>query len=244
MTKHVASTSVELELALKSETAGRFTTRRKIATDIERLPPESINRRSKPAPLIVDRPSQKDISYLLPYVAGPGGGWVCLCCSRRSVAPPLFGISWFPRPNQHQIPPNLICHSAPPCPISWSSAPLNMGNNVNGRLWQDPLWSHLVDTLGQRKGLCAAPSTHLLPFLPPSSSASTHHHSSPLPPHVWTKTTFLKATSTRWWLSQARACRASRWWGHLGGRVASQEREGDYSSSSLSQPLYQISPAS
>ena len=78
MTKHVASTSVELELALKSETAGRFTTRRKIATDIERLPPESINRRSKPAPLIVDRPSQKDISYLLPYVAGPVGGVACV----------------------------------------------------------------------------------------------------------------------------------------------------------------------
>ena len=157
----------------------RFTTRRKIATGIERLlAAESINRRSKLASLIVDRPSQKDISYLLPYVDGACVGWGgCLCCWRRSVAPPR--ISWFPRASRHQIPPNLICHSAPPCPISWSSAPLNMGNNVNGRLWQDPLWSHLVDTLGQRKGLCAAPSTHLLPFLPPSSSASTHHSSPP-----------------------------------------------------------------
>ena len=58
----------------------RFTTRRKIATGIERLPaPESINRWSKLASLIVDRPSQKDISYLLPYVDGACVGWGGAC---------------------------------------------------------------------------------------------------------------------------------------------------------------------
>ena len=162
-----------------------------------------------------------------------GGG--CLCCSRRSVAPPLFGISWFPRPNQHQIPPNLICHSAPPCPISRGRALPYMMSNVNPLTRPtnqvSPPLGTLLTHLARERVLCV-PLQHIWchPCLLMSAldtSASAHHsYTSPLPHHDLFN---LNLINPRLLLSQDRACQALPWWEHLGGRVASQEHTGDKS---------------
>ena len=177
----------------------------------ESLPPESINRWSK----FSDRwsPSWKIFLPLAIYVAG------LVLVAYVSGNHPSNGISWFPRSSQHQIPPNLICHSPPPSRLSSSSA-----------LWWDepqpasrdfdhlnPHWATLLTHLARERALCAAPSTHLLASSVILSFLIISRH--PL----------YLIILHRWSRNRARACPASPWLGHPGGRVGNQEHTGDQS---------------
>ena len=175
------------------------------------------------SPLIADR-SWKIFPPLAIYVAG------LVLVAYVSGNHPSNGISWFPRSSQHQIPPNLICHSPPPSRLSSSSA-----------LWWDepqpasrdfdhlnPHWATLLTHLARESALCAAPSTHLLASSVILSFLIISRH--PL----------YLIILHRWSRNRAKACPASPWLGHPGGRVGNQEHTGDQSFLLLfisSQPL-------
>ena len=175
------------------------------------------------SPLIADR-SWKIFPPLAIYVAG------LVLVAYVSGNHPSNGISWFPRSSPHQIPPNLICHSPPPCRLSSSSAlwwdePQPASRDIDHL---NPHWATLLTHLARERALCAAPSTHLLASSVILSFLIISRH--PL----------YLIILHRWSRNRAKACPASPWLGHPGGRVGNQEHTGDQSFLLLfisSQPL-------
>ena len=171
--------------------------------------------------LIVDRQVGR-YSYLLPYM------WLGLCWWRRSVATirPMVSLGSHGQANIRFRQIWFVTLLPPAASVRVVHCG-EMSHNQQAETL-NPHWATLLTLLARERALCAAPSTHLLASSVILSFLIISRH--PL----------YLIILHRWSRNRAKACPASPWLGHPGGRVGNQEHTGDQSFLLLfisSQPL-------